>query len=59
MNELMWEVSFSDGEVVIKIYAPAEQEAIFKATQIAKSLGNPYPSVDWARSKVELSKVEL
>ena len=26
-------------------------EAISKATQIAKSQGNPYPSVDWARSK--------
>ena len=50
-SEQAWEVSFSDGEDVIKVHASSKQEAISKATQIAKSQGNPYPSVDWARSK--------
>ena len=49
-----WEVSFSDGEDVIKVHASSKQEAISNATQIAKSQGNPYPSVDWARSKLRV-----
>ena len=50
-SEQAWEVSFSAGEDVIKVHASSKQEAIYKATQIAKSQGNPYPSVDWARHK--------
>ena len=50
-SEQAWEVSFSDAEDVIKVHASSKQEAIYKATQIAKSQGNPYPSVDWARHK--------
>ena len=50
-SEQAWEVSFSDGADVIKVHASSKQEAIYKATQIAKSMGNLYPSVDWARHK--------
>ena len=44
-------VSFTDGEDIITVRASSKQEAIFRATQWAKSKGNPYPSVDWAKPK--------
>jgi len=48
-DEVIWKVSFDDNEQVFKVNASTKQEAIYKATQIAKSYGNPYPTVDWAK----------
>ena len=48
-DETMWRVSFSDGEDVVRVRAKDKQQAIRRATVIAKSQGNPYPSVDWVK----------
>jgi hypothetical protein len=48
-DETMWQVSFADGEDVVRVRAKDKQQAIRRATVIAKSQGNPYPSVDWVK----------